>query len=658
MRRQLIPHTTAAALFAALSVVMTWPLLPNLDRAVSDPGDPSIVIWILDWSWYAAFHQPLSFFHANIFHPAKWTLAFSENLVGIAVFLFPLRAFGVDAITAFNVAMLAGYAFSGFGAYVLGRHLTRSWWGGIGAGVFYAFLPFRFIQLPHLQHIWGGWLPLLLHAVLLYAEKPSRKRAAWFAFVFVINGLSNVHYLFFGSLAAGVTALLLLPKETWLRFFIATAIGGLVLAPFLYPYAAVAKEYGLQRGAGEVMHYSATPKDWIVPASPATDPERWLYPGAIAFPLMLVAFFVDRNTLRAAATRRLALLWIVIGFLGSLGFHTQFHAFLYGAVPGFRAIRVPARWAVIAYVGIAILVALVGAFLARRHRLLGALVPVLLIVAFWRAPLRWFLLDVETPPVYTWLAGQTLRGAVAELPIGVDSDYDAMRHATKHHQRLVNGASGFVPPVLDELRHLGAMTPIPDTFVDRLRELGIELLVVHGDQLGERAPEIHQWLVRELDRDRLGYVGRFDTRLQGDWVFRIDPAIPRRRDPPYLDGFLIGVPTCAERMIMGALELTQKDPHFRGPAQFGGWVVSRTGVRSVDLWFDNGTVRVPARMRPDPSLNMRCILSQGVTRVRFEAALPARPSNVRRETDVYVEVTDESGKRARFGSRWITWDER
>ena len=35
MRRQ---DATAALLFLALSVAMTWPLAWNLDRAVSDPG--------------------------------------------------------------------------------------------------------------------------------------------------------------------------------------------------------------------------------------------------------------------------------------------------------------------------------------------------------------------------------------------------------------------------------------------------------------------------------------------------------------------------------------------------------------------------------------------------------------------------------------------
>ena len=98
-------HAAAFILFAFLAIVMTWPLLPNIGRAVAYPGDPYINTWVLDWDWYATFHQPGRLFQANIFYPAKYSLAFSENLYGIALFLFPLRALGVGAVAAMNTAL-------------------------------------------------------------------------------------------------------------------------------------------------------------------------------------------------------------------------------------------------------------------------------------------------------------------------------------------------------------------------------------------------------------------------------------------------------------------------------------------------------------------------------------------------------------------------
>src|SRR4051812_15394615 len=103
-----VPASTvpAFALFAVLAVAMTWPLASHIRTAVAYPGDPYINSWILDWDWYATLHRPLHLFDANAFHPAKDSLAFSENLYGIALALFPLRVLGLDALTAHNIAVL------------------------------------------------------------------------------------------------------------------------------------------------------------------------------------------------------------------------------------------------------------------------------------------------------------------------------------------------------------------------------------------------------------------------------------------------------------------------------------------------------------------------------------------------------------------------
>jgi hypothetical protein len=645
MKRQ---DAVAALLFIGLSVAMTWPLVLNLGRAVSDPGDPYIVIWFLDWDWWATFHTPLSLFHANAFYPAKYSLAFSENLYGVAMLLFPLRMFGIDAISAYNIALLAGFAFSGFGAYVLGRRLTGSWIAGMTAGVFYAFLPYRFTHLPHLQHIWGGWLPLMLAALLAYAERPTRRRAIVFAAMFAMNGLTNIHYLFFGALAIAITAVLLLPRSAWRELAMATAGALVVLAPFLYPYAAAAKLYGMTRTWEEVARYSAFVSDWLPGA--IAEPERRLYPGALAYLVALAAIWFARKQKPQLA---LAFLWIVIGFLGSLGLNFVFHEFLFGAVPGFRAVRVPARWAVIAYIGLAMLIALATAALARRKRWVALLVPAAFVVTLWAGPIRWYLADPQTPEVYRWLATQRVR-AIAEMPIDTgSSEYNYLLRSTAHHQRMINGISGFAPPGRNALGALANETPIPDRFVDALRETGVELLIVHADVLAERSPVVREWLRRELDRGRLTFVRRFHSPLAGDWVFRIGGRGTR---PPLLESFLKGEATCGDG-TMGALDFPPARIRFdRGQAIFSGWTMSPHGIRSVDLWFDNRTERHRAKLVPDPLLNARCPGTPNLTRTRYLGEFASRPDGIRRNTDVQVEVTDGRGEKTVFDDRWITWD--
>jgi hypothetical protein len=644
-------HAAAALVFVALSIGITWPLARNLGRAAAHPGDPYITIWILDWDWWATLHQPLSLFHANTFYPAKYSLAFSENLYGLAVLLFPLRMFGVSAIAAQNIALILGFGFSGFAAYLLGRRLTGSWVGGLAAGVFYAFVPFRFIHLPHVQHVWGGWLPLLLVALLAYADRPTRRRAAAFAAVFAINGLTNIHYLFFGALASAITAVLLLPRRAWRELALATAGAMLILAPFLYPYAAVANLYGMQRTSEEVARFSAVPADWW-PGHAQPEPERRLSAGVLAYVVALAAFFLAR---KQKPQLMLALLWIAIGFLGSLGLNFVFHEFLFGGVPGFRAVRVPARWAVIAYIGMAILIALATGAIGRWNRWAASVVPIALAIALWQAPIRWYLLDPKPNDVYPWLATQRVR-AIAEVPMdSIASDYESMLRATVHHQKMVNGISGFAPPLRTRLSEMSNAAEIGDDFVDTLRQNGVELVIVHADLLGGRAAVVRDWLRRELQHGHLTFVRKFDTNVEGDWVFRVSSGT-RGPVPAVLQAFLDGKPTCSTD-TMGALDSPQANAYLSsGHGIFSGWAMSPHGIRSIDVWFGNRSMRQRAQLVPDASLNVRCAGDRRMTRTRYLLVINRRPGSLRRETDVQVEVTDGRGNTTLFDQRWLTWE--
>src|SRR5438067_2313806 len=310
-------HAGVAAIVVALAVVMTWPLTPNINRAVAYPGDPFITTWVLDWDWYATFHQPLHLFDADLCYPARYSLAYSEHLYGIAVFLFPLRAVAVSPIAAHNIAILAGFALSGFATYLLGRLVTGSAMAGLVAGIFYAFLPFRFTHLPHVHYVWGWTVPALLAALLWYSQKPTWARAILFGVAFLENGLSNVHWFFFGSFAIAVTIVMLRPRIVPIA--VCGAIAAAIIAAFLFPYYEAARMYGMQRTWAEAMAFSAHPADWLVSnyrnriysflRDPSVDPERWLFPGFLSIALAALAFLDrDRKSLKIAGV------WIALGF--------------------------------------------------------------------------------------------------------------------------------------------------------------------------------------------------------------------------------------------------------------------------------------------------------------------------------------------------------
>ena len=332
--RAAIREIAIFACYLLLAVVLTWPLAIRLTTAVAGLGDPLLNTWILDWDCYALTHSPFHLFQAPIFYPAKYPLAYSENLVGIALVCLPFYLAGLASLTIYNIAVLLGFAFSAYGGFVLARVVTRRTAGSLIAGILFGFVPYRFDHLPHVQIIWGGWLALLLAALLVYRRSPTWRNAALAGAAFVMNGLTNIHYLLFGSVAFALTLLLIALTESrdarfWSRLFAALVLGALVLLPFLLPYRIVSRQYGMKRGEGESLLGSAVPTDWLIAPSQSalygrvTDEalrhgERKLFPGLLPIALLGAALLLTprrQEQNQASPPRRVPLLWLDIAIV-------------------------------------------------------------------------------------------------------------------------------------------------------------------------------------------------------------------------------------------------------------------------------------------------------------------------------------------------------
>ena len=617
-------HAGLLLFFAIAAVAMTWPLAPNLQLALAHPGDPLITSWILDWDYHALTHAPSQLFHANVFHPLRYTLAFTENMLGVMLVLLPLFVAHVPMLALHNIAILAGFALAGYAAALLGRHITGSTLAGVAAGIFFAFVPWRFTHLTHLQHLWTLWLPLLVLAMLRLHERPTRGRALAFAAAFVMNGLTNLHWLAFGSLAivcCVAIAGFFSAERRRFRTFAAMAVvaGTLALVPLLLPYRRAAEIYQTRGDAGETLHYSATPAGWMTASlhnrlygprlnDATTDPEQWSFPGILGPLIALAGAALALRRSRLAVT--LGLFLCALGFLGSLGLHTPFGRFLFDYVPLFRGIRVPARWAMIVYLGLAMLIALGTHAMARRKWIAFAL-SALLLLELRAAPIRWYLATGETPAVYPWLARQQLRGAVLELPMDQPSVYRYLFFSHIHHRPLLNGVSGFKPPDYAAMEEESQMTPIPPSFFARFRVHGGSLVIVHD----ERAP-LRVWLRDQVATGRLVDAGHGVYAIPEQAALLTPP-------PPRSQSATLDHPLHWEE-IAGPLDVHGR---LAGPA------------RSVTLFFDNRRVRIPAEMH-------------GGT---FQHTFAARPDFVRADTDLQVEIVDANGVTRRLPQVWLRW---
>jgi hypothetical protein len=318
MRGGLLRDTALASLFFLLAtVVFTWPIAAHVTDGLGDIWDAKLNAWILHWDFHQTFRDPLHLYDANIFYPARYSLAFSENLFGAALFAFPLYAAGVSTLAAYNVVFLLGMFLSAMAAWALTRDVTGDPVASAVAGLVYAFCPWRIAHIPHIQFQWGAFLALALLFLLRYFDKGRRRDVVLFAVCFAWNALCNVHYALFSGLLIALVLLYEGLVEGWRafrpRFFGALAamtVAAFAVLPLFVPYALASKLYGMQRGTEEIGVFSGVWTDFLTAGgqnklyAPLT--RKWakaegeLFPGITALALAVVALARRRGALETA----------------------------------------------------------------------------------------------------------------------------------------------------------------------------------------------------------------------------------------------------------------------------------------------------------------------------------------------------------------------
>jgi hypothetical protein len=245
-------------------------------------------------------------------------------------------------------------------------------------------------------------------------------------------------------------------------------------------------------------------------------------------------FAGDRNlldTLRAARHSEmfaLGMIWALVGFCGSLGMHFFFHRFLFNYVFLFRSIRVPARWGMLAYLGLAMLAALgakrlIDVLRVRLPRLssrpLYLIICAALLFEQHAAPLRLVHGEVDPDALTLYFKQTPMRGGIVHLPAGgEEGNYRYMLRQADHQRPLVTAVSGFGTPILNEIEALFRRQPVPDRFLDILENTPVSYLAVHRSLLRpEYRLSVERMLGRGIAGGRLRYIRSFPgTGINGN----------------------------------------------------------------------------------------------------------------------------------------------
>jgi hypothetical protein len=534
----------AGAAFVLLSVAFTVPVAWNLGTRVPTGEytvDPLHVLYGFAWGARSLVSHPLAYFDAGFFYPYPMSLTFLDQLLGLCLLGAPVIALTGNAIVAYNVVWLLTFALSGFGAFLLVRHLTGSGPGGFLAGVLFAFHPFRYHNAGLIQAEAMMWIPFALLALHRWFGSGRRRHLVLFFLFACLQFLSNGYSAVFLEIAAGLymlvrllddrrTTLERLGRDRWVLVAAAVACG-IVMLPFAAPVFHNAGLDGKDtRTLGAAALFSAVPVDFLTPAPNGLlprfltglgTPRHPLFPGVVALFLSLALVLVrgwKGNAARAgeaapraegtslgaeivfylllagaAAVLALGPFFTVDGHRIPLPF-AAVHAF----VPGGAFLRAPARFALLGSLAVAVLagVALSRILSGRKGKGKGV-VAVLVIAAaaaeLCAAPVR--LLDPYPdgiPSVYERLRAIPEPVVIAELPMPPDELAEREEHvryqlySLYHGKRLVNGVAASVPPITRRLRT--AMQGFPDpSSVSMLQELGVDLVLLHTDRLPPEA---------------------------------------------------------------------------------------------------------------------------------------------------------------------------
>ncbi len=472
------PASRAAALFLVLTVVATYPIATApASYTYGDHPDAQLTMWIMAWDAHALGHDPVNLFNANIFHPERRTLAYSETLLGYLPLFGPILWLGGNPVLAFNVVLLFSFTASGFAMYLFARHLTGREWPSIVAGVCYGFVPYRFVHVPQIQLEAMEWIPLAFLCLHRFLERGDRRYAAGLGVCVILEALCCLYYAIFLVVGLALYWIVLMPIDAralgWRKvsgLAVTACATAALLAPLIAAYWRVHNMRGLERSIEEITERSADAASYLASTAPLhlafgsrfmTYQRDYLFPGVGALVLAGIGLVSARRTnvipLAGLALFALAASFGPPGFLG-----VPVYNVLYAAIPIFGGLRQISRFGVLVFFAVSAMAAvgcaaIEGRMPARRRTMWMIGIATLVFMETFTAPLRYDrpggvpLTRLAPPPEeYDWLAARQDHRAIVELPFAPKQQ--PWRNApyvfwsTRHWHPLVNAYSGFAPP--------------------------------------------------------------------------------------------------------------------------------------------------------------------------------------------------------------------
>ena len=557
-------RTAAFAICLLLAIAHTWPLALDPGRySRNDNADTELNEWILAWVAHQLPRDPLHLFDANIFHPAKDSLAFSEPLIVPAVIGAPLAWAGASPVLVYNVVLILGFALTAFATCVLVETWTGNLTAGLLAGSLFAFNTHTLTRLAHLQgiHIYG--LPLALLAIDRLVRGGSCRAALLLAGAVAMMAYTSGYLVVFAAVMIAIA--LLTRAAEWLprarqvipQLVLAAVVAAVAIAPVYVPYRRVAHDQRMVRTLDAVKDYSATPRGYLASAGRVhfstwsgqffKDPVDSFFPGFVVLVLAILAVvlaFRRRPPPGDPLRARIVMLLVIAaaGVVLSLGTATPVYGWVFHVFPPMQGLRAAARFGNLFLLAVAVLGGLGLAALLppqggshespaeRSHgfRLpwpersrrqaeggwLAILLVVLVNVESLRAPFTYKAFD-GIPGIYRLLATEPGPVVLVEQPFfprwAIFQNAPYVLASTAHWRPLMNGYSGYTPESYQ--RYADSFWYFPEDWaIQAMKDAGVTHVMVHAAAFHKDHQAVLPAIEKRSDFELMA-IGRDEVRL-------------------------------------------------------------------------------------------------------------------------------------------------
>jgi len=516
-----------------LVIVFQRDLILNISLPSGDSPDQLYQYFILNNNFVKLSSLDFSnLFSTRMFYPKTNTLAFGNSELGESIIGLPFYRVTHSTIISTHIVILISFFLSYLFCYYFIFKLTKSKSGSAIGALIFTYNPFV-MSHTHIEILTLIWIPLSFICVeeLLKAIKPLKYTVLLFCCLF-IQLISGFYYFYFLVISLPIYFIIRLyfekaPVKKFLNPFILISIitFGVVCFLYLMPFLTVKMKYKGQteRSLDVVTALSALPQDflfanpnnmiygWANNSLPFRDgfslnhpTEHSLFPGLIALGLFTWCILLLTKG-KFGPDKKTVLGFLILFFISatfSLGPYLQIFGFqlplpyllLYKFLPFLSNLRAISRFAVIAYLSLAVLSGFTFSYFFNKSMLVFVAFIFLITLEYITFSSSPILIDPQILTFYSWLQSQKKIHTIVELPIANNiqgyQDYERsyyddsiyLLYAIYHDKNIVNGYNSFIPE--DSAKFGSTLTVSFPTRpkINYLKKIGVNLVVVHKNE--------------------------------------------------------------------------------------------------------------------------------------------------------------------------------